>query len=483
MAHLIVDTQRNLAFIKEGEVCRFNRRWESHILALLLQAATLSQTLCTSDINQALQLHGQARPLNRAQLQRLFQNLSQFLSCLPNQPIQISTPPRKATVGPWSLVFQSPVSFEICGAQNAQQNQPTFLLAPSIDELHQVLTSLLISDGFAVHGDYRNAIEAIQLLYTQNLTPEARCMAWLREALWQKRLGHFETARSLTRRVVATATPADPGLQSHAHFFLHRIAYDNSPAEAAHLLWDVASLPAPILSADWRTQAEWHNLRALLARRRLHALAHAQPAQPISSAETPESLSRSALLHFESALYLGAWQRDWDRLQAYVANLAYHLQSVFSLKLPWCANISQVFSWYRLTLAYGEKLEAARDSAWEYIFLGTFWLDHHAELIFANSSDALAQEVDGSNPANEIFYLRAINRLRDCGDVRQIAIGYTLYMRFAKNHMRGPAKLIALQTACAELATLLTNQPPTLLQTLRDEGYAAHWPTELKATA
>jgi hypothetical protein len=475
--HFAIDSQKNQVSFREGDVFKFTRRWEARLLALLLETSAVSQFLGVAGIQQSLQSHGQQQPLNRTQLKRLFSSLADYLAAVPGQPMQVVADPRKNTVGPWRLVFKTAVTFVIDNAPAKSWSHPMLLLAPCIDTLHQLVTNLLISDAFAVHGDYRHAIASLQPTYAHALTAEGRCLLWLREAMWQKRLGHFDMARELTQRVLDTPTPADPGLQTHAAFFLQRIAYDEAPVGDEHRLWEaVADLP-PLLSADWRTQAEWHNLRALLARRRLHAQ-HKKVSQTPSEDGT-EFLDQLARRHLESAIYLGAWQRDWDRLQAYVANFAFHLQSVYGMGLSHSPTVQQIFGWHRLTLAYGEKLEAAKDSAWEYIFLGGFWLDNHAELTAHKVSDPLAQEVDGHSPANEVFYTHAIAQLNRCADIRQIAIGWTLYLRFAQHHMRGQPQRTTLSKATAALASLLTGQPKALVEGLQDEGYSAYWPDNL----
>ena len=480
--HIVIDSQKNQVRVQDGDIHQgdihqFGRRWEARILALLVQAARAAQPLSAAAIQQSLQLHGQQQLLNRTQLKRLFSNVADYLARLPGQPLRVAADPRKSTIGPWHLAFQAPVTLTIDNDQAAAWSHPMLLLQPCIDALHQLISQLLISDAFALYGDYRSAIASLQPTYVQPLTAEGRCLLLLRESMWQKRLGHFDKARELAHRVLATPTPADPGLQTHASFVLHRVAYDEAPVGQSDWLWEaVAPLP-PVLSVDWRTQAEWHNLRALLARRRLYSQQH-QPAQPDSTVEA-EVLSRLALRHLESAIYLGAWQRDWDRLQSYVANYAFHLQNTFSLGLPTSPSVLQVFNWHRLTLAFHAKLEAGKDSAWEFIFLGSFWLDQHAQITTHQLTDPLAQEVEGYSPAKEAFYIQGIARLSNCGDARQLAIAWTLYLRFAQDHMHGKPRRAAQLQASTALCNLLDSHPASLRKTLQEDGYCAYWPDEV----
>jgi hypothetical protein len=229
--------------------------------------------------------------------------------------------------------------------------------------------------------------------------------------------------------------------------------------------------------------AEWHNLRALLARRRLHALLNHQgpSGQELSAGESTSSLHAQALQHYQAAMYMAAWSRDWDRLQAYVANLSYHLQSLMGLAGPLCTQAPAVLRWHRLTMAYADKLSAGRDSAWEYIFFGKFWLDSHAGLCPGVAMDPLAHSLGDTSPDCEAFYARALERLRACGDARQVAIGHCLYLQFAQQHMSGRAQVAVLHQQSEDLYQLHVAQPnSTLLPSLRSDGYDRYWPEGLR---
>lgn len=448
---------------------QFSRRWESTLLHMLLLESQAGRALTCSALQLHLRHKGQAKDLNRAQLQRLFDSLQAFLSQLPYKPLKLETAPRQTTVGPWRLVFVKPVEFQNLEVHTQDQNdiengisaipQPssTEWLYPSlfsvdgepsvaqlIDRLHQLLSTILIADAFALNGDYVEAIDTVQDVYEDKstdllpLTPETHSLVALREALWQKRLGHFDLARRLATQVIELAPRLDPGLGFYASFFLQRIDYDESPAKNHIHLWHSASAPVHSLQTDWRMTPEWHNLRGLLCRRRLLDMVKQVPNQKnkaiyVAQHETPVKLHLLAIKHFESALYWGLQQRNWDQLQAFAANIAFHLQEMLPLGL---SSVPQVYAWHRLILVYADKLALAQDSAWEFIFFAEFWLNHcNDDLLSIESTQTLSHTIDDMTPAHEAFYLKGLDKLKQCADARQVATMWLLYGRFVREHL------------------------------------------------
>lgn len=486
---------------------QFSRRWECVLLHMLLLEAQTGRALTCSALQLHLRHKGQAKDLNRAQLQRLFDGLQAFLDLLPQKQLTLHIAPRQTTVGPWRLVFSKQVEFQnlevdaqdLYQSKNSTHNRahdqsdvendisarpnstewpyPSLLVtnlagletaatvdgdygcAQSIDRLHQLLSAILVADAFALNGDYVEAIDTVHAAYETGskevldssrlipshhpplsfpLTPEAHGLVTLREALWHKRLGHFDMARALAAQVVELAPCLDPGLGVYASFFLQRIDYDESPAKNHTHLWHSASAPVHTLQTDWRMTPEWHNLRGLLCRRRLldmvkQAQHQKNKAINVARHETPAKLHVLAIKHFESALYWALQQRNWDQLQAFATNVAFHLQEMLPLGL---STAFQVYAWHRLTLVYADKLALAQDSAWEFIFFAEFWLNHCND--YVNNIDhaqTLSYTIDDMTPAHEAFYLKGLDKLKQCGDDRQVATMWLLYGRFVREHV------------------------------------------------
>lgn len=485
--------------LPDGAVVCFTQRWEATLLAMLTTQARANCELPASMLRIELDRRGQTQPLNRSQHARLIKSLVRGLERIPGRPVLLDYAPRKATVGPWRLAFKAPCEFDVDkkdhighaaieathavpgdGDDDEQAREtaawpwPRMLAQSDPDLLHGVLSVCLVSDAFALQGNFHSALETMQRVYAQPLSGDARVMLMLREALHCKRLGEFPEARALALKAMKTdeAPLRDPALRHHAGFLLDRIDYDESPGTAHLRLWQLADAPSPVMSLDLRTAPDWHNLRALLARRHLLDMTTDQ-----TGAQAGADLRKvhgHALLHLETAIYCALALKDWEKLQAFVANVAFHLQCVMPLGL---STPRQVLAWYTLMMNYAEKLDAGRDSAWEYIFLGKFWLDHEEELRqFSEQSPASGDPffiIQNLHPAHEDFYLRAIERLQHCGDPRQVAIAWINYLRFSKRHLTRKN-----QAATAKTLSALLRATPPLRKQLDAEGYGPHLPPD-----
>ncbi len=480
------------------------------MLALLWSESMAGRALSSEILNQQITEYGQTKPLNRAQTQRLLDSLNAFFSRLQQCHLSLQTAPRKATVGPWKLISHG-VAF-ITEADETNSNEaleetwgfPKLLLNTGeggesgtdlsgfnlLSELHEMLLALLNSDAFSVNGEYKDAIETQSCIYRLHLSPEFADVLKMREALWHKRIGDFDQARSIAREVLNNPKALDMGLIAQAQFFLFRIDYDESPGQNHAKLWLSAEAPPPSQQPDIRTLPEWHNLRALLARRRLMAIVEStqirndalaataivndQTAIETTALLATKHLHTQALNHMQSAIYWAVQFRDWDRLQAYVANLSFYLQCVQPYGL---ATVPEVFMWHRLCLNYGDKLYLSQDSGWEYIFFGEFWLDHHVEISDYSAKDPLAHTVNDAHPSQQSFYINAIAKLTVCADARQIAIMWLLYERFVLEHLihSNPYIKSVLTDIRSSLNDLL--QKNNGLETrLRNEGYYCKHP-------
>lgn len=486
MLHLRIDTQRNRvsvdAPLPTPGPFQFTRRWEAVLLAALLEQAPHSGALVAEALQARLSALGQPKPLNRAQLQRLLDGLDIFLAGLPGGAARIASPPRKRTVGPWQLVCPGAWTWEADGRSDAPDWPHVALLKEnSIDALHALLSTLLVADALSVDGRYGIAIQTLEAFNPSELSTEGQCLLFFRLGSWHRHMGNFPQARACARSVLVHPASTDPALAVHARFFLQRIDYDENPAQHWEALWqstgEAPAHPAEQVQ-DGRTLSEWHNLRALLTRRQMQRLG-----QQTGAPKEPLKLLHSlALRHFQAALYLALWRRDWTTLQAYVANLAFHLQFCLGLPTPVGVTHDQVLAWHRLTMAYEDKLAAGRDSAWEYIYFAEFWLTHHGDFQPGAMPDPLSHHLGPSGPDQQDFYEQALKRLRECGDDRQVAIGHSLYLQFALFHLAGEQREATLRAQTQQLSDLLSAQAtPQLRKALIAEGYAQHWPTALKA--
>ncbi|WP_338848786.1 hypothetical protein V8J88_07675 [Massilia sp. W12] len=482
----IIDVQQNRYRFGDDGGARFGPQWAALFLALLIKKARSNQDLTLDNLTHALQRHGYMGELTRMQLGRIVAAIEKCIENCTDLPIVVKYGSRNKTVGPWKCEFTHDFAYEILsagkeevwheeesGIEDVQAMRdkwrwPLLLKNTDMMALHELLQHCLISDAFAHHGNLASALDTLPPVYAHNLSKDGLVMLKLRESLYWRRIGNYCEARALIKQVleIEASDLLDFCLQDQAKFLLDRIDYDEAPALNHEKIWEMGYSPTQVLSGDTRTIPEWHNLRALLARRRLQALASAKPIA--KAGETISGLHQHALLHLESAIYCALCVKDWERLQAYVANLAFHLQSAISYH---AADVAQVFSLYVLTMSYTAKLHVGEDTAWEYIFLGEFWLDYREQLenIYGNKLGDVFGLVHEQRPDHEDFYLVAIERLRNCADHRQQAIAWINYYRFACiRHL--PAVKSQAQLQIAQLCRL----EPELRKNLEKEGYEAY---------
>lgn len=492
MVLLDIDIHNNSVLVRppSGEPWRaeFSRRWEAVLLASLMEEGKHRGVLAADTLQARLRQLGQAKPLNRAQLQRLLESLQAFLDRLPEVTARIEFAPRKHTVGPWRLVHDRALNVVGEGVPEGVGWAHVGLLADNgLENLHRLLSTMLVADALAVEGLYPAAVSALKDLNMKALSPEGRGLVRLRLCGWYRHLGQFGLARDTARSVLDDPAPLDPGLSSYAQLLLQRIGYDENPAQNWMPLWQSTAPPpalTPSIGGDWRSLSEWHNLRALLARRRMQHIDGQVDQGRRESGESGEvigELHGVALRHFQAALYIALWSRDWDRVQAYVANLSFHLQACLALRQALGITPGQVLIWHRLTMAYEDKLGAGLDSAWEYIFFAEFWLAHAGQLRPGLLPDPISHHLGGTAPDQPAFYERALQRLRECGDDRQVAIGHSLYLQFAQDHMAGGERDSVMHTQAVQLTDLLSRQTTSHLRdSMVAEGYTRHWPPTLQ---
>ena len=467
-----IDTRANAAGVNGQLLVRFTRRWEAALLALVLRAGRVG--LNEVALQRGLAARGQGIRLNRAQLSRLFNNLAQFAREQAEDAFAIVHGPRQATVGPWWLEASVEIEWLIDGEPwqpvRIDDDWPYPGLTRDIDEaiLWRTLQEVMLSDGFAAVGDWRAAREALRALDDLPLREEARALVALRRITCLRRLGEYAEALVELQRLRLQTITADPALPGYIEFLILRTQYDQGPAGYYEALWEATELP-PALARDTRIQPEWHTLRALLLRRRLPAFG-----------TRPElyELHREALRHFEAAIYFALWHADWTRLQAYVTNVGFYLQTWGSLT-QWQKGVTPlaVLRWQGLTLAYADKFDAGRESAWECIFFAEFWLDHPLALERLSQRERNAQEVSGLLPNQEAFYQHAVRRLHAVADRRQLAIMLTLYLRFATHHMPYKSRPATIRHVWGRLLELFAGPDGEQIRlALAEEGYARWWP-------
>ncbi|RZS57219.1 hypothetical protein [Sphaerotilus mobilis] len=463
---LRIDPSRNLAVLPDGQRVVWQRRWTGEFLALLVQQGRHDLAVDHAMLDTHLARRGQSARLAAVSILRLLETLQTFLDGLPERPLILEHPPRKASLGPWRLRWRLPLAIVIDGEPGADQadsiDPPADLFTAlfdgppgQIDRLHALLLSLISSDAFHAIGDHASSHEVLQSCRELPLSANGRVLIGLRDALCLKRIGRFEDARQLLRALAHLPDVSDRSALASVQFLFDRIDYDADPGGQHTRLWASCAAPTRVQLPDRHLLAQWHNLRALLCRRRSEAAGHADPVLHIL-----------ALRHLESAFHHALMQRDNEGLLAYAANLALHLTSV--LPAGW-STARQVMAWHELVLVCMDKLGVGGDNAWETIFLAQFWLDHEDELGALDHDPAhkgWMPVIGNLHPRDAAYHVAMVQRVQASGDARQIALAWLCCWRHARQHLPPhdelPIRLALIKAVKAEA---------DLPQRLRREGY------------
>lgn len=472
---------KNQLVLPDETVIQCRRQWAGVLLFLLAQQKANYPQVTLAQLQIELLAHGHAEPPSRQHLRLMVKDIEACLSQIPNQPVMLEYGQGKTSTGPWRLLHRAPCVFQrIQSLHDIPQrhlkhqhglllNQPDhqathspyvhLLKTVNPCALREFLHKLLLSDALAAEGDFDKALEMLEPCFLNpNISPDLRGMLLLRYVSHEKALGHFAQARLHVAELLSQPDShyIDNGLKGHARFYLERITYDESPATAYQQLWQN---PAPpyMFSINLRTAAEWHNLRALLTRRVL--------LDPKTKSSEHLALHHSAMRHFEAAIYWSLSFKDYERTQAMVGNLAFYLHKTSHLGYT---DVHKIYDWYVLFMDYAIHLDVGRNTAWEYIFLAQFWLDHEQEINAKQWQNRLLLERE-LHPRHENFYLRAIDKLKDCADARQVGIAWINYKRYAQKYL-GQHKVVEIKNTIA----FLLKTHPLLKRQLKEDGYAAY---------
>lgn len=466
MRPLRIDRRRNAADLPDGGRLVWQRRWASDFLALLVQQARHDLSVDLGMLETCLVRRGHTAVFSAVTVLRLLDTLETFLGALPGQPLRIEYPPRKASRGPWRLRWLQALTVLIddepepgtpAAADLGEDHFIALIDGPPgrIDALHGLLSHLISSDAFHAIGDQSSALELLQACAPMPLSTDARALIGLRMSLCLKRLGRFDEARLALRDISVLPELHDRSARASVQFLYDRIDYDADPGGQHHRLWSACTPPPRIQQPDRHLLAQWHNLRALLCRRRLESQGRLDP-----------PVHRLALRHLETAMHHALMQRDGEGLLAYIANLALHLTSVLPLG---ACDVRQVMAWHELALVCTDKLGVGGGDAWETIYLAQFWLDHEDELqaLPEQPGQSVWMPVIGNlHPRDTAFHVAMVERVQATGDARQRALAWLCCWRHAcrhrPTHEELPVRLSLIKALQAE---------PDLAGRLRREGY------------
>jgi hypothetical protein len=493
----------------DGKHVSFKRRYEAAFLACLAlnKADSAKSAIEQKAIHRVLVGLGQKQALQRKQYERLLESVEVGLEALglPEAFTQIEHPPQHRTSGAWwwkgstHFIFGIPhrdrIESDLAPLDPIEENAPqVFRIAKdgSLAATRSLLWKLFYADAQAWDGDFS--------LVTENLenTPgwktastDTKIQFHLRLARSHKVLReftesahHFSEAQRLAKTSLALIALHAAQIDHH----IERERYNQNPVSSApHIRRNLTGEIQQLISGAKPSLNPWllgasYNLRGLTLRRAIEAL----PDDAKLDART--KLIAACLGDFISALYCLLTTRDLETTQNIAANIAYAVQKI-ALRgwLPKGKGTTpageEVFDWYRLTFAWHERFGLADNTAWEYIFLGEYWLaakDERKNFELQESPkskgtfSSIKRKLDdtahpiwqGKHPHELGFYTHALDRAEVIGDGRQMLYASLNLFKFADEFHRHTAKVRAMEKIQA-----VTDKHPELVEILSEEGY------------
>lgn len=507
-------------FIESGAVkYQYTHRWESSVLAALSlrRAETPASAVSNVALTKLLSDLGQSVPLNRKQLARLFDSIATGLAAVGLDPAThgIQSLPRKRTVGSWwwNSTNSGDTIFRLADAERLKSALQTLhlnnstvvqrhalsganLVAESVRELsfatdrklattRTIIWKCFFADAHAWDGSFTDMVESLERDHVwKTATPAARILLHLRLARANKTLRNFKESTKhfhQARRLATASALLDAMFSQHIQLHLERLRYNQNPIAAAQdveialtqqieIFTGVADDATKRVAVNPITLGHAYNLRALTRRRAIEALpadAEAARRDPLVSACIADGLS---------ALFCLLTTLELETTQNIASNIAYNLQRIalrgWLPPIDTAQDANEVFEWYRLSFAWHYRFHLADNTAWEYIFLGEYWLsnpdamDAQHRARSTQRDGVLGVDWQGRPPGEPAFYEHALKRAEQIDDARQITYAALNLYGFGKLRQR-PALVRRGRDALTRIARIW----PEVITLVRGEGY------------
>jgi len=436
-------------------------------------------------LEQGMATFGLHSPLTATQWSRIVERVRAALLQLdPGGGLarRLGHPPRGKTTGPWWWVLRDGEAPPVLAgddlpATTAQAESPG--LATATPEALALATPIDDETPARLANEFKLVLEAMWKAdpkYALDLLADASRWKGESAALSKlRRLRRAEVLQSIgahgrAARLLETLAGerSDPLLArlfaSHIRLARMRVAYASDPM--GHYVGLRRELHRTLAGrpdragdcGDAMAWAEKLHLLALCERRVLEQEFGHEAADPLG---TPQLHAMLRAAH--AALLLFLLVRCYDKAQHVCANLAYaHQRLAPRLGEPhWALAIR----WHELSFGMHAAFGGAESSAWEYIYLGEFWLGS-PQARAACRRPGRGASWDDHTPDHLAFYDRACRIAAQLGDPRQVA--YTLLNRYRFALDAGPGKV--RDEALRHLRSHLRAHPE-LVRLLESEGY------------
>ncbi len=404
--------------------------------------------------------------LDRTTLKRLVETADEALrQVTAGEQQRITYRPRTFTTGPWSLMRLPDEQWVIAGQnfETAPTDADPALThcgdaALGCDLAH----SLLVIDAQIDSGQHKDAAQLITAL-TQSaaLSVEMKCLLNLRLVRLLRSSAGLASIPAVLTDIELAAAKLPVRLQQYfggqVAMFEARQVFDQSPVKGAFEI-DFLQLrqhldASPSTSLQW----EWYNLKALTLRRRIVTLLQANSPRALV-----EDMAGEIPKLFSAAYFWTLVSKRPYNSQAVACNYAYNLYWLYSKQLY--PNLDACVAWFKLAHTIVDKFDLPQDSAWDFLMLGDIYLKSpEAKKLIAQ--DALAWP-EQANPANEAFYLRALDLAQTFGGARQHITALNQIVDFLQQSGAGSRK-----SGFIETRDLLLRQHPQVFAEMLKDGF------------
>lgn len=435
-------------------------------LQCLISCFLQSKQLTKKDLDAALALDEPKVELDRTAIKRMVESADKALRYVSGVDQQrVAHRPRSLTTGPWLLSSLQHEQWVIQGAKfehKTPDSEPALTLCGDAALGCALANSLVVIDTQIQSGRYS---EAAQLLTSQlqwpNLSDETKCLLNLRlihalrssanNAQIALHLADLEQrAYTLPRRLQAY-------FSGELALFGARDVFNQSPVKGATDIDFVQLRQRLDASPNTSSQWEWCNLKALTLRRRIEKQLQSKAAK-----ELTESLVQELLRQYSSAYFWTLISKAPYYGQSVACNFAYNLYWLCSRQLY--PKLDTSIAWFKLAHTMVDKFDLPQDSAWDFLMLGDIYLkSKEARKLIQLDPFAWPEQ---SNPAREVFYLRALDLATAFGGPRQQITAFNQISDFLLQSGDHSRKLGFLKSRDA-----LISQHPVIFIEMHKDGF------------
>jgi hypothetical protein len=348
-------------------------------------------------------------------------------AALPGGAERLEVAARGLTTGPWRLRTLPQEVWQVQGQLPAPgaDAEPAFTATADPLAWCHAASGLATADALLKEGQYQDCAGLLQAQmqmqgktqthkHSYALSDAGWCMWMLRLVRVQRRLGldspGQEGQRLLQQRAAQLPWRMRAYVQSKMALLSARAGFDAQPLRASlHGNFDEVRAvvdTAPNVNLQW----EWCNLRSLTYRRQIE-----QRLQGKAPPHVVQALVAEALQTFGAAYFWSCVAKDSYHGQAIACNFAYTLHWLHKKGLY--DGLAAALAWFKLAHTLVDRFDLPQDSAWDFLMLGDIYLGS-AQARALIDADVLAWP-EQSNPAQEAFYLRALELARTYGNARQ----------------------------------------------------------------